>query len=384
MKAYIFFFLTAIFFTDCERNQRENNRLLNLQDQLDSLILLKNKQGLFDGTVVIGGKKVERFERAIGTADRSWGITMKQNFVFDIASLNKSFIASLIMVAEEEGKLNTSDKLVDHLESFDYKGKFSDEITIHQLLTHTSGLPNYDGVSEELRKDNFLKLKRSNFSNNEYVDFISQLDSVASPGKKFHYSNFAYHLLPIILENIYQKSFNQLLQEKICTPLELERTLSVTNNKIIIEDLVGAYEFNADAGEYQKNDFIDLTLGRRIFSSAEDLYLWGQSLNENTFLSEPSLKKIKTNHLSGINNDISYGYGWAIFDGNGEYKFGDLSVDNKYIIHGGNTGGYQSILVNVNEGELIISILSNIGDKSNLLELASTIVKIYNLNNHEI
>ncbi|MCX2743006.1 serine hydrolase [Mangrovivirga sp. M17] len=380
MKVLLSITLIAIFFTNCERENDQIKEVVNLNDHLESLIINENKAGKFDGTIVVGGKNIETFEKAVGIADRNWGIAMERNFVFDIASLNKSFIAALIIIAQEEGKLKTSDKLTDHLSDFDYSGAFSDKITIHQMLTHTSGLPNYDGVDEDLKKENFLKFKRSNFKNSEYVDFISNLDTVASPGVKFHYSNFAYHLLPIILENIYGVTFDELLQRKICEPLKLTNTYSETNNKVVHRNVVRAYEFDPSSGKFVSNDFIDLTLGRRIFSTSEDLYKWAKSFDDLSILSKNSVKLIQTNYLKEIRDDISYGYGWAIFDGEHQYSFGNLSIDDNYVIHGGNTGGYRSLLVNVNNGEIIISILSNIGGKSDLLTMAATIIKTYKSN----
>jgi hypothetical protein len=141
--------------------------------------------------------------------------------------------------------------------------------------------------------------------------------------------------------------------------------------------LVGAYTFRE--GEWRKNSFIDLTLGRRIFSTASDLYKWALAMDDTTFLKIEFLNQLKKNHLSDITNEFSYGYGWVIFDENSSSEMGQLPLDKPYIIHGGSTEGFKSILVNVNHGELIISLLANTGNQTDELQIAREIVKIAGL-----
>jgi hypothetical protein len=81
-----------------------------------------------------------------------------------------------------------------------------------------------------------------------------------------------------------------------------------------------------------------------------------------------------TNHLQEIDKDNSYGYGFVVFDG-GNYKMGNLDIDQNYILHGGSTEGFKAMLTNINDGELIIALLSNVGDRTNELKLTETIIK---------
>jgi hypothetical protein len=92
------------------------------------------------------------------------------------------------------------------------------------------------------------------------------------------------------------------------------------------------------------------------------------------FISKASYRLMTTNHLKKIEGNISYGYGFVVFDG-GEYAMGNLGIDEEYIIHGGRTEGYKSMLVNVNNGELILAFLTNVGNQVNEIELTQTILK---------
>ena len=95
-------------------------------------------------------------------------------------------------MAVEEGILSLEDTLVGLLDEFKYAGRFDPSITIHQMLTHTSGLPDYSQLETNQLQNNARIFKRKHFTNAQYVDYISQLPAVGQPEKQFYYSNFAY------------------------------------------------------------------------------------------------------------------------------------------------------------------------------------------------
>lgn len=344
--------------------------------RLDSLLTSEHDSGRFDGTIVIGTQDSILYQQAIGIANRVWDIPMHLSDRFDICSLDKSFVAMLILQAIEEGKLSLESHLIDLLNTFPYSGTFDSRITIHQLLTHTSGLAHYEHLPAELHEDWFRPFKRKHFTNAAYIDFISTMPTVGAPGAQFYYSSFGYHLLAIILEETYQKSYGELLDEKICKPLHLDHTFSTTANREVHPSMVEAYNYEVSTGNYLRNHFIDLTLGRRTFSTSSDLYKWAKEMSAPSLLSKESALLMQTNHLKDLTPDISYGYGWAVFDGQGRYHMGDLGTDRKYIIHGGATEGFRSMLVNLENGRYIIAFLTNIGDRVDELELTKKITQL--------
>ncbi|MDX1591958.1 MAG: serine hydrolase domain-containing protein [Balneolaceae bacterium] len=360
--------------TQGDKVSKENRRQLLLE--ADTFLKKEAEAEDFSGTIAISHNSELLFESAYGMADRTWDLPMETGYRFDIASVNKSMISGLVMIAEQEGRLHTHDLLVNYLESYEYEGTFHPQITIHQLLTHTSGLPDYGAVPEFLSADNFRELKRMHVTNPEYVDFISRLTPVGEPGEKFFYSNFAYHLLCILLEDIYDMPFGELLANKIAGPLGMSLTFSTTQNEEIHENVVTGYMYRND--EWEKNPFIDLTLGRRVFSTSGDLVRWGEALSDTTLFTESSLAKIKTNHLEGITDRFSYGYGWAIHNQETDVEMGRLSIDRPYIIHGGSTDGYKSMLVNIDSGSWVIALLANSGNRTDEMRLIRKIVEILN------
>ena len=343
---------------------------------LDSLFQGAHDMDEFHGVVLVGSRGKVLFEKAYGIANRVWDIPMRKDLRFDIASVNKSFIAALILLAVEEGKVSLETPLVELFPNAESEEDFHPNITLHHMLSHTAGLPDYDAVLDDDTMEGFKRFKRKHFTNAEYLEFIRQLPTVGEPGQQFYYSNFAYHLLAIILEEIYDQSFGELLLEKICEPLGMQHTFSSSSNEEVFPNVVEAYNYVSETGSWTRNNFIDLTLGRRIFSTAGDLFLWGEAMNDDRLLSKASRDVMLTNHLQGINKNISYGYGWVIFDGAGDYGMGNLGLDANYIIHGGSTEGYKAMLYNINQGEYTVAFLSNVGDKTNEMKMARDVAQI--------
>lgn len=370
--------LSVILILACQRKKerQEAGEWPPEMAKVDSLFQSHFTEGLFQGGVVISQNGEVIYEEYFGVADRGWGVPVEAHVKFDIASVNKSMIAALTMKAVEDRRLRLEDRLLDLLSGYDFSGRFHPEITVHHLLCHTSGLPDYDAVSDDLRADRYTKFKRSRFTNEEYIDFISQLPAVNTPGQQFYYSNFAYHLLAIVLEMKFEKGFDQLLQDHLTRPLGLTNTVSSSRNEEIIENLANAYLYDVGHREWIETPFIDLSLGRRIFSTPADLNRWALVMNNPGYLSRASLDLIQKNHLEGISDDVSYGYGWVTVNKDNPSKMGDLGIDLPYIIHGGSTDGYKAMLVNIGEGELVISFLSNVGNKTNELDLVQKIVNL--------
>ena len=265
-------------FISCEK--KEEHAKPYICQQMDSLLIHEHNSNRFDGTIVIGTRDSVIYSKAIGTANRVWDVPLQLDHRFDICSINKSFVAALVLMAVEEGKFDLDDRFVNLIQAHSYEGNFDQTLTIHQMLTHTSGIADYD-----LSANRFRAFKRKHFSNEDYINFISKLTPVNQPGQTFHYSNFAYHLLAILLEDIYQLPFAELLQKKICKPLDLERTFSTTSNSEVHKKLVEAYNYDKENDRWDRNRFIDFTLGRRIFSTAMHLYLWGKAMSGNSIFS---------------------------------------------------------------------------------------------------
>ena len=381
MRIFILMISMSILLTSTACEQQESSSIMPpLVNKLDSLIQAANEEDLFHGNLVISKGEEILYSQAIGIANREWDIPFTDSTRLDVASVNKSMIAFLILKAVEEDKLQLETSLRSVLTELGYSTHFDENISLHQMLTHTAGLGDYSHSLGAHGIDNFKTLKRLHFTNPEYVAFIDEIPMIGEPGQQFYYSNFAYHLLCIILEETYQTDFNSLLQEKLCKPLGLKNTFSSADNEAIKPRLAEAYNYDAATNSWKKNNFIDLTMGRRIFSTAQDLHLWAKSIGNEQLLASDLWKKMTTNHISHLSEELSYGYGWVVHPNKSQVKMGHMPTELPFIIHGGSTEGYKSMLININEGQYIISFLSNVGDQTNEIKLAQQIIQI--LNNH--
>ncbi len=140
---------------------------------------------------------------------------MDTTSIFELASVSKQFAAMLIAMLQVEGKLNYDDKVGNYLPGLPYNG-----ITIRHLLTHTSGLPDYQQLMDE-------KWDKSKVATNE--DILLYLkkfrpNSLFKPGEKYGYSNTGYVLLGSIVEKVSGKDFVALCREKIFNPLNMTST----------------------------------------------------------------------------------------------------------------------------------------------------------------
>lgn len=343
------------------------------QEKVNAYLQTQADSGLFSGTVSIRFRDVH-FQAAYGVADRRFALPMQKEYRFDIASVNKSFIAGLSLMAVQEGHWRLDDQLNALLRRLDLPGQFPSDITLHQLLSHRAGLPDYDGVPENLRRHAFRGLKRAHFTTKEYLRFISALPMAQAVDSGFYYSNFAYHLLAALLEAQYKTTLNALLQEKICRPLKLTSLVSSADNSEILPKLSRPYLFQT--GEWITSPFIDRSVGRcRIYGNAADLTAWSAALGTQSILEPPYYQAMMTDHHPE-DPRWSYGYGWVVYGPGDHFKMGDLDLPFRYSIHGGSTDGYKSMLVHAPEQDLHLALLANSGNRTAETALTKTIVEL--------
>ena len=174
----------------------------------------------FSGSVLVAKKGKIIFKEAYGESDRVKKISNTIETKYGIGSVTKQFTAMLIMQLVEEKRLKLQDTIGKYLPYLS-KEKAS-QITIHQLLSHTSGISHYDGLPA-------IGVSLKAFGNTNYTPkalakLIDRTRLVSTPGTEYYYSSLGYDLLGAILEEVTGKSFSELLDEKIVRPLKLKNT----------------------------------------------------------------------------------------------------------------------------------------------------------------
>jgi len=175
-----------------------------------------------------------------GYAHPAQGIPISENTIFDIASISKSFTATLLAKAVLEGRMKLTDTLDDHFPFIHNHPSALSNITLEQLALHTSGLPREDGLGKRAPKKRILQ----KFSN-------QPLNS--TPGTAFKYSNLGYEILGFALENVYRKPYSQLVMD-ITRPLDMHSTF--THVPPSMEDYAQGFgKDNRRANHYYKRGF---------------------------------------------------------------------------------------------------------------------------------
>lgn len=201
--------------------------------QIDQLLTKYKEYGQFNGSALIAENGKIILKKGYGLANMEWDIPNQPSTKFRLGSISKQFTALLIVKLAEEGKLKLDVPITTYLS--DYPKETGDKITIHHLLTHTSGIPNYTSTP------NFLRDKSRNpYTPEDFVKTFNKLPLEFTPGEKFRYSNSGYFLLGYIIEKVTGKTYEQYLQEIILTPLKMANT-GYDHFEVILKNRAAGY-----------------------------------------------------------------------------------------------------------------------------------------------
>lgn len=327
---------------------------------IDSFVVKNN----FNGTILIQQQSGVIYEKSFGLANFQFKVPNKNETRYKIASITKLFTSVLIMQLWEKGEIDLNKTIKNYLP--DYKGEGGDKVTIHQLLNHTSGMANTDTVkSIESALKSGIPLYQKPRSTDELLENYCSDKLVHEPGKVFDYNNGDYIVLGKIIEKIYNKTYEQVVNENILQFLKMKNT-GLLYQKDIINDLADTYFFREDLNKlvpdlpvYIENWYA----AGSMYSTTNDLLLFSNALFGLQLVKQASLNKMFTSGLD------EYGYGvWAYED----YKIKNKVF--KIIKRPGRIMGAQSMLFHILEEGSTIIILSNTGTTS-LDDFAAEIAK---------
>lgn len=313
-----------------------------LFQQEDAYIRSEVATQLFRGAVLVGIDGTIVFEKAYGFGDEEWGANNTVHTKFRIASLTKQFTAACILLLQERGRLNVHDPISRYLSGLPRAWQ---AITIHQLLTHTSGIPNSTNRTENARID------RTGATPQQMIALVADKPLDFAPGTKWSYSNTGYFLLGMIVEKVSGQSYADFLRTNIFEPLEMKNS-GYDRARDILKERASEYELID--GHIANADFIDMSVpfsAGGIYSTVDDMYSWNEALAKpGKLLSAESLKQMFREYPEATHEGQHYGYGVVI----SRLKFGRL-----LYYHGGGVEGFSSSLQRYPEDRVCIAILSN-------------------------
>lgn len=351
-KLFFVTFLTVVMTASAQVSQK-----------FDALFQSYYQNGLFEGTVLIADSTGIMYHKSFGNANQEYQIPNDTSTIFRLGSLEKQFSAMLVQQLIEKGKLRLDGRITEYLPN--YRKDTGTQVNIEQLLTHTSGIPNYTALPNVWNDS--LKL---NYQPEYLLKKFCSGDLEFKPGTQYKYSNTDYFILAQILQKVTEKPLANLLKENILIPLGMNHTGLEDNLTPLTDKAFGYYRL---ASTYVNEPYIhvpNIIGSASIYSTAYDLFLWDRALYTNKLLSSEYLKSYCSAHFQ-IEPDYSYGYGW-------EFTQTVISSNDtiKTMEHSGAIRAFRSNIFRIPNEKKCIILLSNCANQS-AYELFENIVSIF-------
>ena len=273
--------------------------------EIETLMSAYEAAGTFSGAVLVVETGETIYERAIGCANHDWGLANTMDTRFRIASLTKAFTKVLLLQLVEEGRVDLSGTIADYLP--DYAGPGADRITVAQLFDHRSGIVGESAVS------NLDRIERDYFTRSRMLELIAGYELAAAPGQLWIYSNFGYYLLGAIIEAASGRTYNELLQERICVPAGMHDTLPDGTTQLIERRASG--HFLDSSGVLTLDVPLDMSFVFAygdLLSTPRDLYLFYRALLDGRLVNEAHRRIVYDNEAEhrpiGDGSRVAYVY----------------------------------------------------------------------------
>lgn len=327
--------------------------------KVDEFLSLYAKHFDFNGNVLLAEQGKVIYKKSFGLADYNKALPLNDSSVFELASVTKQFTALAILQLHEKGKLQLTDTLRKFFPELPYSG-----ITIHHMLTHTSGLPDYfplvvdrwDHTHIAFNKDVIALLAKEN----PPLNF--------TPGSRWEYSNTAFMLLASIIEKVSGQTWKDYMALHVFEPLGMRHTRVYNTRRsgetipnyafgFVWSDSLQSYHLPDSLKEYQMVYYMDGIQGDGVVNSTTtDLLTWNNALKENKLVTKETMALMLKRHaLVDTLRQAYYGYGI----GSGKDEVG------AFFSHNGGWPGYSTYLARYPATDLTVVVLSNNQSASN-------------------
>ncbi|MCE7992503.1 MAG: beta-lactamase family protein [Roseivirga sp.] len=288
--------------------------------------------------VAVNGQIV--YYKAFGKANLELGVDMKADMKFMIGSVTKQFTAVSVLMLMEQGKLNLNDDITKYLPDYPAHGH---HITIHHLLTHTSGIANSVRLvpwDADVRKRDFEPEELVNYFKNEAMRSV--------PGERYRYNNFGYHILGYIIEKVSGQRYDDFVRTNIFEPLGMKNSRYGSH----VDNIPNrAYGYTRNDG-FKNAEYVNLSqvyAAGALMSTVQDLLIWNSALINNKLISKKSLQLAWSNYDLNSGKKINYGYGWFVNEINGSHT----------IEHAGGISGFQTNVIYLPQEDVFVAVFSN-------------------------
>ncbi|HZH30391.1 MAG TPA: serine hydrolase [Pyrinomonadaceae bacterium] len=317
--------------------------------RIDAYLARAHKIGQFNGSALVAENGKVIYKKGLGLANMEWNVPNEVDTKFRLASITKQFTAALILQLVDQGKLKLDGKLSEYLP--DYRKDVGDKVTIHHLLTHTSGIPSYTSLPKFMEE-----ASRNSYTVAEFVKKYASGDLEFEPGAKYRYNNSGYFLLGAIIEKVHGKPYEQVIKENIFEPLGMKNSGYDRHNTILSKRASG---YQKTPAGYVNAPYLDMSIpyaAGSLYSTVEDLYLWDQALYADKVVSAKSREVMYKPFLD------NYAYGWNI----SKVTLGQSKEVVNSIAHSGGIHGFSTLLTRYPDQKHLVVLLDNTARGENL------------------
>jgi D-alanyl-D-alanine carboxypeptidase len=286
------------------------------------------------------------FVKAYGDRNIRQGLPVRTDTLFEIGSITKQFTAACILQLRDQGKLRLDDVLSVYLPGAPH----AKEVTLRNLLTHTSGLHDYFDMPDAA----FDELTAHPITYSNLIARVASLPLDFAPGSQWSYSNTGYLLLGRVIEVVSGEQYKDYLQHHILSPLHMKHTFTTADENRLVNMAIG-YRYRQ--GKLERAPFLDSTWGQSagfLISDLADLSRWDRALREGTIVSPPSYREMSTAFVTTKNGSANYGFGLFVDSMYGQQRIG----------HTGGSQGFTAADEYYPAQKLRLIAFTNSGDKS--------------------
>jgi len=310
--------------------------------RIDSFMHEHHKRYNFQGNVLVAYRGQLIYEGSFGYTNPRKSEPLEKDAIFQLASVTKQFTAMATLIAIEDGLLRYEDTVTRFFPDFPYEG-----VTVHMLLNHTAGLPNYMWLLEH-----YWQGKETPY-NTDVMKLLAKhkLNLHFRPGTRFGYSNTGYVILAALLEKATGMRFDRYMEQEIFGPLDMDNSFVQSAAYSPREqNYLDGYKYWGRRYRKVPPTVNDGTVGDKgVYSTMEDLYKWDKALYNNTLVSENNMKKAFEPLKLENGNHYPYGFGFRLREVEGE----------KVVYHYGKWNGFRTGIIRYVEDTSTIIILNH-------------------------
>lgn len=310
-----------------------------VEDKIDTLLQQEYPLDGTGATALVVKNNNPIYSKAFGMANLELEVPMQIDMIFEIASITKQFTAVAILMLMEEDKLNLKDDITKFIPDYPTQGH---NITIHHLLTHTSGIKSYTEM------DTLTQIWRNDYTPKQLINVFKNKPMDFDPGTQYHYNDSGYIILGHIIEKITGLTYKQFIEKRIFSRLEMTNSYYADHSKIIKNRASGYQKNSGFKNAPYLNESLPYAAGS-LLSTVKDIYKWNRAIKNNSLISEENKQLAFTNYKLNNGKEINYGYGWEI----------NTIMNKKSIAHSGGILGFVTNVIYIPKEDLYVAVFSN-------------------------